>query len=153
MGLNIKDLAIASAAFANGGRMEDRFANDKGNDQPALTISGVPDGTVELAVICHDPDAPLPHGFTHWTLYGIPADTTEIAENAGDQEFRPGQNEFGATGYGGPQPPGGHGPHHYYFWVYALDTAVDGAPSRLEFLDRYGDHIIEQNRVIGVYEN
>lgn len=153
MGLNIQDLQLSSPAFENAGQLDDRFANDKGNDQPALAISGVPDGTAELAIICHDPDAPLPDGFTHWVLYGISPDTTEIGENEGDQRFRPGPNDFGGQGYGGPQPPAGHGPHHYYFWVYALDTQVDGTPSRGEFLDRYGDHVIEQNRVIGVYQN
>lgn len=152
MGLNIADLKITSPEFDNGGRLEDRHANDKGNEQPALRIAGVPSDAVELAVVCHDPDAPLPDGFTHWTLYGIPADTTEVAPGA-DSQFRPGPNDFGNDGYGGPQPPAGHGPHHYYFWVYALSRAVDGTPSRRDFLDGYGDAIIEQNRVIGVYEN
>ena len=152
MGLNIRDLSISSPAFESGGRMEDRFANDKGNDQPELHIDGVPEDTRELAIICHDPDAPLPFGFTHWLLYGIPPDTTVIAEN-GAESFRTGNNGFGKPGYGGPQPPRGHGPHHYYFWVYALDVRVEGAPSRNEFLGRYGDHILEQNRLVGVYEN
>ena len=152
MGLNIRDLSISSPAFTAGGPIPDRFANDKGNDQPEIRISGVPQGTVELAIICHDPDAPLPHGFTHWTLYGIAPDTQVIAEN-GEGDFRAGMNEFGNPGYGGPQPPGGHGLHHYYFWVYALDTKVDGTPSRNEFLQDYADNIIEQNRYIGVYEN
>ena len=152
MGLNIKDLSISSPAFAFGGRMPDRFANDKGNDQPELRIQGAPEGTRELAVICHDPDAPLPFGFTHWLLYGIPADTEVIIENSA-APFRPGDNDFGKPGYGGPQPPQGHGTHHYYFWVYALDTPVEGAPSRNAFLERYGDHILEQNRLVGIYEN
>ncbi len=30
----------------------------------------------------HDPDAPLVDGFTHWVLYNIPGDTTELAEGA-----------------------------------------------------------------------
>lgn len=152
MGLNIRDLSISSPAFESGGRMEDRFANDKGNDQPELHIHGVPEGTKELAVICHDPDAPLPFGFTHWLLYGIPPDTKVIKEN-GAASFRAGDNEFGKPGYGGPQPPRGHGPHHYYFWVYALDVQVEGTLSRNEFLERYGAHILEQNRLVGVYEN
>jgi Raf kinase inhibitor-like YbhB/YbcL family protein len=151
VGLNIQDLAISSREFTPGGPLEDRHANDVENEAPALLIDGVPDEAVELAVICHDPDAPLPWGFTHWTLYGIPADVTELGPDA-DNDHRPGPNDFGATGYGGPQPPDGHGTHHYYFWVYALDRKVDGAPSRKEFLENYGDAIIEQNRVIGTYE-
>jgi Raf kinase inhibitor-like YbhB/YbcL family protein len=149
--LFIKDLRVTSPDIGPDGRLDDRHAKDRDNAPPGLTISGTPGGTVELAVICHDPDAPMPAGFTHWALYGIPADTTEIGPD-GDERFRPGPNDFGADGYGGPRPPAGHGPHHYYFWVYALDRAVDGAPSRQRFLDAYGDAIIEQNRIVGVYE-
>jgi Raf kinase inhibitor-like YbhB/YbcL family protein len=152
MGLNIQDLRISSTDFDRCGRLDARHAYDRDNEAPTLRIEGVPDGTVELALICHDPDAPLPDGFTHWALYGIPADTTEIGAGA-DETFRPGPNDFGGEGYGGPQPPPGHGTHHYYFWVYALSAAVEGNPSRREFLDRHGHDIIEQNRVVGTYEN
>ncbi|HEY8474190.1 MAG TPA: YbhB/YbcL family Raf kinase inhibitor-like protein [Natronosporangium sp.] len=152
MPLNIKDLKVTSSDFTDGGRLAHRHAADKGNEAPRLTIHGVPAEAVELAVICHDPDAPLAHGFTHWTLYGIPTDTREIGPEA-DKEFRAGPNGLGQPGYTGPQPPPGHGPHHYYFWVYALDTRVEGTPTREEFLARYADHIIEQNRIVGIYEN
>ena len=154
MGLNIKDLTVSSPAFSAGGPIPDRHAKDHGDVSPALQWNGVPDGTRQLAVICHDPDAPLPHGFTHWVVYGIPPDTQEIAEGQGGQ-FTEGQNDFGATGYGGPQPPPGHGPHHYYFWVYALDAPVDAGPglTRAELLDRIGERIIEQNRLVGTYES
>lgn len=150
MGLNIKDLAISSTDFDAGGRIPDRLAKEHGNETPTLTVSGVPEGTVELALICHDPDAPLPRGFTHWVLYGIPADTTTIGADNADG-FRSADSGFGEPGWGGPRPPAGHGTHHYYFWVYALDSAVEGTPTREEFLDAYGEHIIEQNRVVGTY--
>lgn len=145
MGLNIKDLAISSADIAAEGAIDDRFAAETGNETPRLTISGVPDGTVELAVILHDPDAPLPQGFTHWTVYGIDPATADVSAG------RTGPNGAGQAAYTGPQPPRGHGLHHYYFWVYALDRAVEGEPSREEFLERYADAVIEQNRLVGVY--
>lgn len=152
MGLNIRDLQVTSPLFSSGGRIPDGCAFDKGNEQPDIGIHGVPEGTVELALICHDPDAPLPFGFTHWLLYGIAPDTVSVSAQQA-QGLRPGRNDFGTLGYGGPQPPAGHGPHHYYFWVYALDTEVAGTPSREDFLLKYGDHILEQNRLVGVYEN
>jgi Raf kinase inhibitor-like YbhB/YbcL family protein len=151
MGLNIKDLKISSPDFQARGRLDHAHAMDKGNVNPTLKIAGTPKEAVELAVICHDPDAPLPFGYTHWVLYGIPAGTAELGKDA-DQKFRPGPNSNGNYRYDGPQPPAGHGPHHYYFWVYALDTPVVGTPTRAEFLKQYGDHIVEQNRLIGVYE-
>lgn len=152
MPLNIKDLAVTSADFDSGARLADTHAQDKGNVAPRLTVRGVPAGTTELALICHDPDAPLANGFTHWTLYGIPADATELGPES-DEEFRAGPNGAGDTGWFGPLPPNGHGPHHYYFWVYALDTAVEGTPTREEFLARYADNILEQNRLVGLYSN
>lgn len=144
-------LSLSSPAFASGTGIPDRYAKAGANDQPELLVAGVPEGTVELAVICHDPDAPTPSGFTHWTLYGIPADTTQIPQN-GEAAFRPGPNDYGDTGWGGPQPPQGHGPHHYFFWLYALDTRVDGMPSRDAFLRDYAGNIIEQARIVGVFE-
>ena len=145
-----QDLVVTSDDFEPGGRLADRFTRDDANDVPTVRISGVPQGTVELAVIVHDPDAPFPFGFTHWLLYGLSADTTTVGPDA-DTRFRPGTNGFGDRGWGGPRPPAGHGDHHYYFWVYALDAEVEGEPSREEFLTRYGDHVLEQNRVVGVY--
>jgi Raf kinase inhibitor-like YbhB/YbcL family protein len=151
MCLNIKDLKISSPAFGAGGRLADTHSMERGNTAPPLKIDGVSGDTVELALNCHDPDAPLPHGYTHWVLHGIPPTVRELASDA-DQKFRPGPNSNGNRRYDGPAPPPGHGPHHYYFWVYALNKAVSGTPTRAEFLSAYADHIIEQNRIIGVYE-
>ena len=154
MGLNIADLAISSSAFDPHGGIPDRHTSNGEDVSPELSISGVPDGTKQLALICHDPDAPLPDGFTHWVVYGIPADTTEIPEGGGE-DFTEGENDMGNQSYNGPAPPEGHGVHHYYFWVYALDTEVDADPglTRAQLLEQIGDHVIEQARVVGTYEN
>ncbi|WP_345069800.1 YbhB/YbcL family Raf kinase inhibitor-like protein, partial [Leifsonia kafniensis] len=114
---------------------------------PALDISGAPEGTVEFALILNDPDAPLPHGFTHWVVYGIPADATSLDLEA--PGVRMGPNGLGEAGWSGPQPPFGHGQHHYYFSLYALGAAVEGTPAREEFLATYADSIIEQARYVG----
>ncbi|MBW4474508.1 MAG: hypothetical protein KME45_29650 [Stenomitos rutilans HA7619-LM2] len=37
-----------------------------------LIWSGLPVEAQQLALICHSTDAPLPRGFTHWSVYGIP---------------------------------------------------------------------------------
>ncbi|MGW2514140.1 YbhB/YbcL family Raf kinase inhibitor-like protein [Streptomyces scopuliridis] len=122
-----------------------------GDGLQPLADPGVPDGTVELALIVHDPDAPLPHGFTHWVVYGIdPADAAVHPPDSGFA-YREEPNSLGTQAYTGPQPPPGHGTHRYCFWVYALDTAVTGEPTREEFLSAYGDHVIEQNRLVGTY--
>lgn len=153
MPLNIQDLEIRSQAFEPGARCPTRFTGEGEDVSPKLDWSGVPDGTRQLALICHDPDAPLPYGFTHWVLYNIPADATGLEEGGGSK-YTEGENDFGDTGYGGPMPPEGHGTHRYYFWLYALDTELDAEPglTRAELLERIEDHVIEQNRVVGTYE-
>lgn len=150
MGLNIQDLTISSPDIESCTAIDPRFAGETGNEIPRLVITGVPADAVELAVIFHDPDAPLPHGFTHWTVYGIDPSTTEMGGEA--VVGRTGPNGMGAAAYAGPQPPHGHGQHHYYFWVYALNRKVEGELSREEFLSSYADAIVEQNRLVGTYQ-
>jgi phosphatidylethanolamine-binding protein (PEBP) family uncharacterized protein len=43
--------------------------------------------------------------------------------------------------------------HHYYFWVYALDEAVELVPGldRHTLLLQLEDHVIEQARIVGTY--
>lgn len=147
MALSIADLAISSDDFAPGERIPERLSADGGNETPRLTVSGVPEGAVELALIVHDPDAPLANGFTHWVVYGLPAVDGPIDESAG----RAAPNGTGQPGWFGPQPPAGHGEHHYYAWVYALSAPVEGTPTREEFLASAQPTILEQARLVGSF--
>lgn len=150
--LFIADLAVSSPDLVPDGTMPDRFTAYHDDEMPTIVVTGLPEGTVELALICHDPDAPRAHGFTHLAVYGIaPEEPCEIGpETIG--RFRVGPNGRGEARWMGPRPPAGHGIHLYYFWAYALSRAVDGAPSREEFLARHADDIIEQNRLVVRYE-
>jgi Raf kinase inhibitor-like YbhB/YbcL family protein len=151
--LNLGDLAVASPAFGHHEPIPGRHAGDGDDVAPALEWSGAPEGTRSFAVVVHDPDAPLVDGFTHWVAYGIPGDATGLPEGGGDALA--GTNSFGNQGYNGPAPPPGHGRHHYYFWVYALDEDVGLEPGldRRTVLDRIEDHVIEQARLVGTYVN
>jgi hypothetical protein len=149
MPLFIDKLAVSSPDFGKLERIPLEFTADGGNTVPVIHISGAPEGTVEFALIVNDPDAPLAHGFTHWVVYGIPAEATELDLDA--EGVRVGPNGGGATVWYGPQPPSGHGEHHYFFTLYALSKAVDGSPTREEFLTEYADSIIEQARHVGLF--
>jgi Raf kinase inhibitor-like YbhB/YbcL family protein len=149
MVLNIADLTVTSPDIKPLERIDDRLSLDHDNEIPQVDVSGVPADAVELALILHDPDAPLPNGFTHWTVYGLPARDGRV--NLDANGARTGTNGIGETSYSGPQPPAGHGTHHYYLWVYALDRPVSGAPTREEFLAHYGEAILEQNRLVATY--
>jgi Raf kinase inhibitor-like YbhB/YbcL family protein len=145
--MNPLKMTVTSPDVQPGERLGDEHAADGTNVPPRIAVTDVPEGAVELALVMHDPDAPMPRGFTHWVRYGlIPADG-EIAPGAG----RVGPNTIGARAWYGPQPPVGHGVHHYYFWVYALDAAVEGEPTREEFLDRYAGNILEQARMVATF--
>jgi Raf kinase inhibitor-like YbhB/YbcL family protein len=151
--LNVADLRVSSPAFEGHRSIPDRHTSNGENIAPPLEWSGAPDGTKAFAVVLHDPDAPLVDGFTHWVAYGIPGDATGLPE--GGEGVVNGVNSLGEEGYTGPAPPPGHGTHHYYFWVYALDEDVDLPPrlDRRALLDRIEDHVIEQARTTGTYSN
>lgn len=96
----------------------------------------------------------MPHGFTHWVVYGIPGSVTGLAEGQKPDAFTPGVNSAGKHGYMGPYPPNGHGVHHYYFWAYALsaELTLKAGLDRAQLLDAISDRILEQARLIGTYE-
>jgi Raf kinase inhibitor-like YbhB/YbcL family protein len=150
--LHLGNLTISSPAFEHGGRIPADHTTEGADVSPELTWAALPEGTVELALLCHDPDAPLTMGFTHWVVYGIPPDATGIPQGGGGA-FTEGTNDFGNTGYGGPAPPPGHGTHHYFFHLYALGAPLEAGPglTGLELLQRIDEHIIEQARIVGTY--
>ncbi|MCW5982814.1 MAG: YbhB/YbcL family Raf kinase inhibitor-like protein [Bryobacteraceae bacterium] len=122
---------------------------------PALRWEGAPGQTRSFALIMDDPDAPV-GTWNHWLLWNIPADTTNLAAGyrAGDVGID-GVNDFGRTGYGGPCPPKGHGPHRYFFKLYALDLEVLGAKpkaKRIELDIALRGHVLEEAQYIGRYE-
>jgi len=96
------------------------------DSSPAITWSGIPEGTKSIAIVCDDPDAPL-GTWVHWVLYNLPPTVQGLPEGIAKVETladgtRQGINDFGRIGYGGPCPPRGS-THRYYFRVYALDQA------------------------------
>lgn len=153
----LSDLTVTSTAFTHRGAILTKHTGEGEDVSPQLAWSGAPAETQSFAVICHDPDAPLvspggTYGFVHWVLYNLPGSTTSLAE--GTTEGTSGQNDFGNTGYGGPMPPEGHGPHHYFFWLLALDEDLDLEPglTMWELLEKVEPHVIGMNRLVGAYE-
>ena len=149
--LNIGELKLRSPSVEYHKRIPERHTVDGDDVSPELEWSGAPDGTEAFAVVCHDPDAPLVDGFTHWVAYGISGDATGLPEGGGDAVL--GVNSTGEAAYMGPAPPPDHGNHHYYFWVYALDEALDLPPglTRRQLHEAIEDHVIEQARLVGTY--
>ena len=120
-------MQLTSTAFAPGAFIPVRYTCDGVDVSPPLSLSGVPDDAVSLALIMDDPDAPG-GTWVHWVAYNIDPGITEIPEGilALGTEVR---TSFGSAGYGGPCPPSGT---HRYFssncsrWIrnYRCRTAL-----------------------------
>lgn len=125
---------------------------------PQLSWSGAPEGTQSYAVTVYDPDAPTASGFWHWAAFNIPADVTSLPSGAsgslpGDAiELR---NDAGQPGYVGAAPPAGHGSHHYWVVVHAvdvpsLDVPAEASPAFLGF--NLFSHTLGRAVLVPVYE-
>ncbi len=157
MGFALSDMQLTSTAFEQGGSIPKQHTGEGMDISPALSWSNPPEGTKAFAVICHDPDAPLvspagTYGYVHWVLYNIPANVTSLEE--GSSGFTNGKTDFGTEAYGGPMPPNGHGKHHYYYWVLALNEQIEIEPglTMWQLLERVEVSLIGMNRLLGTYE-
>jgi len=141
---------FGSSAFGDGETIPRAFTCEGANLPPPLGWSSPPHGTRGFALIVDDPDAP--NGpFTHWLLYDIPGDATELT---GEPDGKALRNDFGRAGYGGPCPPVGHGPHRYVFTLYAVDVPVLTLQGRTRTaLERaLHAHTLATARLMGHYE-
>lgn len=143
------DFQLTSPAFANNEAIPDKYTCHGEDISPPLAISGVPPGTVSLALILHDPDAPS-GDFLHWTVWNIPASTTELPENRVVAGAVEGLTDFAAVGYGGPCPPSGT--HRYFFELYALDAVLDfpAGTNRQTLVAAINNHLLDSCDLVGV---
>lgn len=155
MGFAISSMQLRSSAFADGAGIPARHTGEGDDVSPPLVWTNVADGTESFALICHDPDAPLitpgTYGFVHWVLYSIPGSVTELPEGIGD--YIRGVNDFRKEAYGGPMPPQGHGTHHYFFWLFALDSTLDLEPglTMWQLFEKIEPSVIGMSRLMGTY--
>lgn len=151
-------LDLSSASFRDGGELPLRHAGrGRGpNVSPQLSWSGLPDGTEQLLLVVEDVDVPLRRPALH-TVALLRPDPPALAEGelVASERVRFVPAMLGMTGYRGPQPLPGHGPHHYGFHVWALDRAVpaDARPRRLaDLLPLVAGHVTAHGVIVGVQE-
>jgi Raf kinase inhibitor-like YbhB/YbcL family protein len=130
-----------------------------GNMSPELKWTKAAPWTRSYAVVTYDVTA----NFTHWGVYNIPPDVTELPANAGvaTSSYPQITDDAGNVGYAGPCPPPDivpNGIHRYLFTVYALDTKLDlpafppGSPAPAETLFRAMiGHVIETATITGLF--
>lgn len=140
-------LIVSSPVFDHEGDIPARYTCDGDNINPPLVIDQIPAEAVSLAIIMEDPDAP--NGtFDHWIVWNIPP-KAGISENS-----NPGINGIngkGKTGYHGPCPPSGT--HRYFFYVFALDIALDlpTHTGKKGLKESMRSHILAEGELLGLY--
>ena len=155
-------LTVTSPTLVAGRPVPRQHTADGENISPAIQWSGAPATAKSFALVCDDPDVPIPGGFVHWVVYNIPATATGVPENLPIDPSAPlpasiagaaqGLSGFKRPIYRGPAPPPGT-PHHYHFTVYALDVA--GLPTGLtkaQLVEAMQGHIVGQGELVAIYE-
>ena len=146
---------LSSTAFEAGGTIPVDYTCDGRDVSPPLVWGTAPEGTVSLALVCDDPDAPA-GTWVHWVVYNIPPsrkgldEAIPAVERLADGTLQ-GRNDFGRLGYGGPCPPGGT--HRYFFRLYALDVRLDLPPGarRGELMRAMRGHVLAEAELMGRY--
>ena len=137
------------------------------NISPPLNWSGIPEGTMSLALTVDDivNDSSL---WVHWVMYNIPPDLTGLPEDVPtttdvllDGTIQ-GVNDFQRSGYGGPciepvtvrkERAPNLAPHKFYFTLYALDSEIGLAAgaTKQELESAMKGHILAQAHTVGVF--
>jgi Raf kinase inhibitor-like YbhB/YbcL family protein len=147
---NSPALKISSTSFVNNGSIPAKYSCEGKEVSPPLVITDIPSGVKSLAIILHDPDAPMEGGFTHWVVWNIEPGDTKIPENfKGAQQ---GMNGAKKLGYIGMCPPSGT--HHYHFRVYALDTklGLDKNTDKTGLEKSMQGHVLAEGDLVGLYK-
>ncbi len=157
-------MELSTAAFVPDGPIPVRYTGDGEDVSPAFSWNKVPDATEEFALICDDPDAPTSEPWVHWVLLKIPGHWRLLPEGIGNHAanmlpdgLRQGLNSWpsGRTDcYRGPEPPRGHGVHHYHFRLYALDQPLNlpHGVTKAEVLNAIDGHVLDAAELVGTYE-
>ena len=154
-------ITLTCSAFGPGMAIPKLHTGEGPDTSPQLSWSDLPPNTRELALIVDDPDAPTPQPWVHWVLYkipsalsGLPAGIAKTAILKQPPGALQGETSWGKVGYFGPLPPKGHGVHHYYFKLFALDQPLSLAAgvSKEALLAAMRGHVLGEGELIGTYE-
>lgn len=145
--------SLSSHAFKNNGSIPTKYTCRGDDISPDLQIKNVPNDAESLALIVHDPDA-VGGDFTHWLIWNIAPNTTNIAENSVPKDAVQGLNGSNQNRYMGACPPAGTGTHHYIFELYALNQTMDLPPqtNREQLESTIKNHIIAKAELLGLFD-
>jgi len=144
-------MQITSPAFKIDETLPAKYTCQGEDINPALSWDDLPAGTVSLALIVDDPDAPA-GTWTHWTIWNIDPATNGLKENEVPAGAVEGITSWGNTGWRGPCPPSGT--HRYYFKLYALDIALSLTSSATvqDLTSALKGHILAKAELMATYQ-
>lgn len=147
-------MKLTSNDFQHGQPIPGPFTCQGKGVSPDLAWTEPPAGTVSLALLMEDPDAPGGL-FTHWMIFHIPPESKGLprglpGEGDLDNGAMQGTNDFERIGYGPPCPPPGS-PHRYFFRLYALDyqPALSPGVTRTDLLEAISGHVLDEAELMG----
>lgn len=154
---------LKSPDFNEGQIIPTEYSGEGQDVSPPLEWSGVPSQTRELVLICEDPDAPStqPEPFVHWVAYGISPTISKLPRGLpgtgriqAPVSIDQGENSFGNTGYNGPLPPMGDGPHRYVFRLFALSAQLGLRPGlpKPDVMRAMENLVLDEAQLMGRYE-
>ena len=146
-------MKLTSPAFKNDSIITKKYGYKHGNISPPLKIEKIPEGTKSLVLIMDDPDAMAAVGkvWSHWIIWNISPNVSEITENSIPENCIQGKTDFGEIGYGGPAPPDKE--HRYVFKLYAIKSILPNlqGSSINEIENSIQDKILEKTELYGKF--
>ncbi len=146
-------MKLTSLAFDNNSTIPKKYGYKHGNISPPLKIEDVPEGTKSLVLIIDDPDAMTAVGkvWSHWIIWNISPNISDIPENSIPENCLQGKTDFGEIGYGGPAPPDKE--HRYVFKLYAIKSVLSNpqGSSKQEIEDSIKNQILEKTELYGKF--
>jgi Raf kinase inhibitor-like YbhB/YbcL family protein len=154
----IARLELSSPAFADQGRIPALFTADGEGISPPLQWRTVPAMATTLVLIVEDADSPTPEPLVHAIAVDIDPKRDGLAAGELNEEhgaaLRLGRNSYLKRSWLPPDPPPGHGVHHYAFQLFALSDgrAFSEAPGRKELAQAIRERTVSSGCLIGIYE-
>ena len=153
-------LTLISPAFAKGCPIPKRHTGFGEDLSPALSLSGLCEAAVSMALVLEDLDVPFCKAYCHWLVWNLPP-MAEIPEGIPHGPSVPSlENAVQGIGYGvhryrGPYPPPFlRTPHRYVFRAYALDCRLDLSPTarRRSLMNAMSGHILQETSLLGTFQ-
>jgi Raf kinase inhibitor-like YbhB/YbcL family protein len=154
-----KTLAVSSESFKADGDIPPEFTCSGASKSPDVSWKNSPGNAMSYVLIMVDWDAPWPSvpasSLTHWILYNIPRQGTQIAAGINDADLRQkaidvGENAFGKRVYAAPCP---ESRHRYIVRVYALDVPQihPASTDRQGVIDAMRGHVLAYGELAGLF--